>query len=332
MATRQPATDHGPATRWRLDDLGAALPQHRLQPSSRSSLWRILEAAALKPPRRVYWLTRHAPDFAAKAHALWPRSRHALRVSQAGRLVLGAEEPTGRQMLQRRAPTPPVQPGTPANRAHEYLRHGVRAFRTAFGVPTGPLVGNLGPPRTSADGAAHLAPVVHPLPAMQRDAWVVDHLPTHGSVDVGRLVAAWGALPCAPKPLEGGGQRRAFLSEPTHTQGCPCTPQHGAWRHQVAWWFRVLARRFLTRGDDDSPRDFATRLSAYLAVYTTPHAHPYRGTSTGQPVVRATPVRQTHRQQRQGRAWLRPRPQPFARACSPPRPYTRSPASLVANL
>ena len=41
MATRKPATYHCPATRWSLDDLVAALPQHRLQPMSRSSIWRI---------------------------------------------------------------------------------------------------------------------------------------------------------------------------------------------------------------------------------------------------------------------------------------------------
>ena len=44
MATRKPATYHCPATRWSLDDLVAALSQHRLQPLSRSSIWRILEA------------------------------------------------------------------------------------------------------------------------------------------------------------------------------------------------------------------------------------------------------------------------------------------------
>jgi hypothetical protein len=36
MATQKPATYHCPATRWSLDDLVAALPQHRLPPISRS--------------------------------------------------------------------------------------------------------------------------------------------------------------------------------------------------------------------------------------------------------------------------------------------------------
>ena len=97
-------------------------------------------------------------------------------------------------------------------------------------------------------------------------------------------------------------------------------------------WFSVLARRFLKRGDYASVHEFDTRLTDYLEVYNTHHAHPYRWTYTGQPLVRATPFSQTRRQQRQGRAWFSPRPKLFERACYPPRPYKRSPASLVANL
>jgi hypothetical protein len=332
MATRKPATYHCPATRWSLDDLVAALPQHRLQPLSRSSIWRILEEADLKPHRSVYWLNSHDPDFEAKAQDICQLYRHALRFYQEGRLVICADEKTGMQILQRRYPTQPVQPGKPEKREHEYIRHGVRALLASFVVPTGHLVWNLGQTRTSADWAAHLANVVHQLPAMQRYDWVVDNLNTHWSLDVCRLVAAWCDLPFAPKALECGVQRRAFLSDPTHKHVFHFTPKHGSWLNQVELWFSVLARRFLKRGDDDSAHDFDTRLSAYLEVYNTHHAHPYRWTYTGQPLVRATPFSQTRRQQRQGRAWFSPRPKPFERACYPPRPYKRSPTSLVANL
>jgi hypothetical protein len=110
MATRKPATLHCPATRWSLDDLVAALPQQRLQPLSRSSIWRILEEADLKPHRSVYWLNSHDPDFEAKAHDICQLYVHALRFYQQGRLVICADEKTGMQILQRRYPTQPVQP------------------------------------------------------------------------------------------------------------------------------------------------------------------------------------------------------------------------------
>ena len=332
MATRKPATYHCPATRWSLDDLVAALPQHRLQSMSRSSIWRILEEADLKPHRSVYWLNSHDPDFEAKAQAICQLYHQALRFYQEGRLVICADEKTGMQILQRRYPTQPAQPGKPEKREHEYIRHGVRALLASFVVPTGHLVWNLGQTRTSADWAAHLANVVHQLPAMQRYDWVVDNLNTHWSLEVCRLVAQWCAVPFIPQDLQRGVQRRAFLCDPTHKHVFHFTPIHGSWLNQVELWFSVLARRFLKRGDYASAQDFDTRLSDYLEVYNTHHAHPYRWTYTGQPLVRATPFSQTRRQQRQGRAWFSPRPKPFERACYPPRPYKRSTASLVANL
>jgi hypothetical protein len=53
LATRQPAPDHCPATRWRLADLVAARWQRRPWPMRRASVWRMLEEADLQPPRSV---------------------------------------------------------------------------------------------------------------------------------------------------------------------------------------------------------------------------------------------------------------------------------------
>jgi hypothetical protein len=224
------------------------------------------------------------------------------------------------QILQRPYPTQLVQPGKPEKREHEDIRHGVRVVIASFVGPTGQGLWHLGPTRTSEDFAAPLANVRQQRPAMTRYDWVLENLKTHWSLDVCRLVAAWGALPCVPKALSRGAQRRAFLSDPTHTPVFHFTPKHGAWLTQVELWLSVLARRLLQRGDVSSPEDCATRLIDSLEVDNTHHAHPYRWTYTGQPLVRATPFHHTRRQQRQGRAWFSPRPHCFERALYPPRP------------
>ena len=332
MATCKPATYHCPATRWSLDDLVAALQEQRLWTMSRSSIWRLLDEADLKPHRSVYWLNSHDPDFETKAHNICSLYLNALRFFEQDRVVICSDEKTGMQILQRKYPTQPIAPGKPEKREHEYIRHGVWALIASFVVATGQVVWNLGQTRTSEDFATPLANVVQQLPDRQRYDWVVDNLNTHWSLAVCRLGARWGKVPFVAKDLRRGAPRRAFLSDPRHQHGFHFTPKQGSWLNQVELWLSVVARRFLKRGNFCSAQDFETRLGDYLEVYNTHAAHPYRWTSAGQPLVRATPFSQTRRQQRHGRAWFSSRPQRFERTLCPPRPYKRAAAGLAANL
>jgi hypothetical protein len=278
LATRQPARSYGPATRWRLDDLVTALLQCRAWTMSRSSLWRMLEAAALTPPRRVYGRNSHAPDCESTAHHMCSLDSNARRFFAPGRLVICPDEQTGRQMLERTYATPPMAPGNPAKRAQEYRRHGTRVLLASCVVPTGQVVWHLAQTRTSTDCAAPVAHVVTQRPKRKHDHWVVDHLTTPWSLAVCRVVAQWCQVPCVAQDLRRGGQRRACLSAPRHPHLCHFTPTQGSWLNQVAWWLSVLARRCLTRGDCCSAPDVATRLGDSLEISNTHQAHPYRWT------------------------------------------------------
>src|SRR5262247_1363391 len=206
MATRKPATDHCPASRWSLDDLVAALPQHRLSPMSRSSIWRILEEADLKPHRSVYWLNSHDPAFEAKARDLCELYVNALRFYQQGRLVICVDEKTGMQILQRKYPTQPAQPGKPEKREFEYVRHGTRTLITSFAVPTGEVFWDLGQTRTSEDFGRHLGRVAVHFREFERFDWVLDNLNTHWSLEACEYVAALSDVPFVPKQLRTGRQ------------------------------------------------------------------------------------------------------------------------------
>ena len=221
MATRKPTTYHCPATRWSLDDLVAALQPRRLWTMSRSSLWRLLDEADLKPHRSVSWLNSHAPDFEAKAPDICALYLHALRCCAQGRRVMGTDEKTGMQMLQRQYPPQPMAPGQPEKREHESIRHGVRALMASFVVATGQVVWNRGQTRTREDCATHLANVVQQLPAMQRYDWVVDNRNTHWSLDGCRLVAQWCHVPLVAKALA---PRCAATCLPERSDPSACLP------------------------------------------------------------------------------------------------------------
>jgi transposase len=153
----------------------------------------------------------------------------------------------------------------------------------------------------------------------------LDNLNTHWSLDVCKTIAELSDVPFLAKELATGPQRIAFLTDPEHKHVFHFTPKHGSWSNQVELWFSVLERRFLRRGDFRSPEEFTERLTKFLDVYYNAiHAHPYRWTYTGEPLVRNTPFSLTRRQQVQGRAWFTSRPKLFQRLIYPARPYKRA--------
>ena len=147
-----------------------------------------------------------------------------------------------------------------------------------------------------------------------------------------KRVAQRCGIPCDARALATGQQRRAFLIDPSHKHVFHFTPIHGWWLNQVELFFSVLSRRFLKRGDFASAAAFEERLDTWLESYNRDHAHPYRWTYAGEPLVRATPFGQTRRQQRRGRAWCGTHPPLWERRLYPPRPYKRKVQPLAANL
>jgi len=322
IATSQPAEYDCHATRWSLDDIATTiLNQNHAEAMSRSTIWRILEEADLKPHKSEYWLNSHDPDFDEKARDICKLYVDAPQLYQQGRLVICSDEKTGMQILERKHPTKPAIPGIPERREHEYIRHGTRVLINSFAVPTGQIAWTLGQTRTSQDFVAHLDHVVTQFPEMERYDWILDNLNTHWSLDVCQLVAQWCDIPFDAQSLKRGVERRTFLTDPSHKHVFHFTPKHGSWLNQVELWFGVLQRRFLSRGEFGSATEFEQRLTAYLEDHNAHYAHPYRWTYTGQPLVRATPFDRTRRQQQHGRAWFSRRPKLYETLLYPPRPY-----------
>jgi len=297
--------------------------EYAAEAASRSTVWRILEAADLKPHKSVYWLNSHDPDFEAIAQEVCRLYVQAPALHRQGHLLLCTDEKSGMQVLQRLHPTRPARPGHPERRERDYVRHDTRALIASLAVPTGEVVWDIGPTRTNDDFAAHLLHTLRHFAGWRQVTWVVDNLNTHYSVQACEVLAAVNGRPFWPGALRTGAQRRAFLSDPGYPFRFVYLPRHGSWLNQVELFFSVLARRFLKRGDFAGVADFEARLRRFLDDYNARRAHPYRWTYTGQPLVRGTPFGQTRKQRQQGRAWFGSHRQLFERFLHPPRPYTR---------
>jgi transposase len=325
LASSATAEHDRPATGWTLDELATTLinQAHHAAAMSRSTIWRALDDVDLKPHRSVYWLNSHDPDFDAKAREICRLYVQAPAMYQRGHLLICCDEKTGMQVLERKEPTRPGRPGYPARRERDYIRHGTRALIGSFVVATGEVVWDVGPTRTGSDFAAHVRHVARHFPEVQRFDWVVDQLNTHWTLELCRAVAESSGVAPDESSLRRGPQRRAFLSDPSHKHVFHYLPVHGSWLNQIELWFSVLARRWLKRGDFASVEAFETGLRAFLDDYHAHHAHPYRWTYTGEPLVHGIPFGRTRKHQQQGRAWFSPRPQRFERLLYPPRPYMR---------
>jgi transposase len=324
LACELPDAQDCPATRWTLDELAARLVnQYAAEAASRTTVWRILQAADLKPHRSVYWLNSHDPDFDALARTVGRLYVQAPALAAQGHLVLSTDEKGGMQVLQRLHPTQPARPGHPEKRERDYVRHGTRTLIASFAVPTGEVVWDVGPRRTNDDFAAHLGHTLRHFAGWRQVTWVVDNLNTHWSLQACEILAAVNGRPFLPRELRTGAQRRAFLSDPDYPHRFLYLPKHGSWLNQVELFFSVLARRLLKRGDFASAAAFAERLRRFLDEYNAHHAHPYRWTYVGEPLVRATPFSQTRRQEQHGRAWFGTHRQRFQRFLHHPRPYKR---------
>src|SRR5438552_6594984 len=257
VASALPKDQERPVTRWTLNEIVAALLDAlNTAAISRSSVWRILQEVDLKPHKSEYWLNSHDEDFDTKAQTICHLYAKALAAYQHGRLVICCDEKTGRQILERKAPTKPAQAGRRERREHEYIRHGTRVLINSLAVATGQIAWSIGTTRTATDFVTHLQQAYQRLPRMERYEWVMDNLNTHWSLEVCRLVARWCAIPFAPHKLKKGPQRRAFLRDPSHRHVFHFTPKHGSWLNQAELFFGVLHRRFLARGSFSSAKDF----------------------------------------------------------------------------
>jgi transposase len=204
--------------------------------------------------------------------------------------IVSCDEMTGIQALERIAPTQPMQPGQVERREFEYERHGTLSLICNFDVVPGQvLCPSLGPTRTEADFATHIAQTLDMDP---EGVWlfVADQLNTHQSESLVRLVAERCGITDdlgekgRSGVLQSMATRAAFLRDPTHRIQFVYTPKHTSWLNQIELWFSILVRRALKRGNFPSLEALRERILAFIAYYNQT-AKPFRWTYKGRPLM-----------------------------------------------
>ncbi len=239
LACRKPKDLGLAAELWTLSALSVYVTTHasaagfaRLARSGKATVWRILDAQALKPHRVRYYLERRDAQFERKmAEVLMVY--HDVNLYRAGAVhdarptpiyTVSVDEKPGVQALGTTAPDLPPVPAKhgAVGRDHEYVRHGTLSILAALDLHTGEVIANVEPCHRSIEFIGLLQRLHEHYPEGARIRVVLDNHSSH----ISRETMAWLA-------------NHPGRFEYVHT------PKHGSWLNLVESTFSKMARSFL---------------------------------------------------------------------------------------
>ncbi len=261
MACECPMDAGVPVARWSLPDLRReVLARGLVATVSGATLWRWLDADAIRPWRHRSWLFPRDPQFAERAEPVLDLYERRWEGRPLGPrdYVISADEKTSIQARRRCHPPTPVAPKRAMRVEHEYTRRGAWAYLAAWDVHHARLFGRC----EARNGIAAFDRLVNqvmsqePYRSARRVFWVIDNGSAHrGTRGDARLQQRWPTL------------------VPVHT------PRHASWLNQIEIYFSIVQRKVLT------PNDFPTlaALEHYLLAFQCRYqavATPFRWTFT----------------------------------------------------
>ena len=244
MACEAVAETKEPLSRQSLADLVRRARATLGKKISRSTVWRMLHEAAIKPWQYEHWIFPRDPRFAEKAGPildLYAGTWEGKPLSTKD-YVLCMDEKTSIQARQRSHDEMPPQPKRSRRIESEYDRQGALQYLEAWDVHRGIVLGRC-EAKTGIQPFGRLVDQVleqEPYRDAERLFYVVDNGSSHrGQTSVERM------------------RRRDKRIILVHT------PVHASWLNQVEIYFSIIQRKVLT------PNDFATldAVRLRLALY-----------------------------------------------------------------
>jgi hypothetical protein len=261
IACELPAAAGLPLARWSVPELRREVLARGLVASvSGTTLWRWLDADAIRPWRHRSWLFPRDPQFATRASPVLDlyEGRWEGRPLGARDYVISADEKTSIQARQRRHAPVPGAPGRVMRVEHEYHRRGAWAYIAAWDVHHARLFGRCEARNGIAAFDRLVEDVMHQVPyrSARRVFWIMDNGSAHrGAKGDARLRQRWPTL------------------VPIHM------PTHASWLNQIEIYFSVVQRKVLTPNDFASLADLEHQLLAFQHRYQT-MAKPFDWTFT----------------------------------------------------
>lgn len=233
-----------PLSRQSLADVRARARKVLGKPISRSTVWRMLDADAIKPWRYKYWLFPRDPHFAEKAEPILDLYAGMWQGQPLGPKdhILSADEKTSIQARIRCHPSLPPAPGRPAYIEHEYERGGALQYVAAWDVRRGYVMGRCEPTTGIAPFGRLVNQVLaeEPYRSSERLFWIVDNGSSHRGE-------------AAKKRLRQVDSRIILVH----------TPVHASWLNQVEIYFSIIQRKVLTPNDFADLEAIRLRLALY---------------------------------------------------------------------
>lgn len=223
---------------------------------SRATVHRIWRAFGLQPHRHKSFKLSSDPFFVEKV-----RDIVGLYLSPPeNAVVLGVDEKSQIQALDRTQPMLPMGLGYVEGVTHDYKRHGTTTLFAALNIVNGGVIAQCKPKHRHQEYLSFLKHVEVNVPKKLAIHAIVDNYATHSHPAVKRWLAI---------------HKRWHIHY---------TPTYASWLNQAEIWFNLITQQAIRRGTFRSVKELVAKIQEYINNYNR-HPHPFMWTATADSIL-----------------------------------------------